>query len=133
MLLAKKKKELLRVKQIEKVVEGVSQGTLNTGRGMNQEVTLKRPDETRWSSRYNTIINVIALFSPTLEVLEEIKNLPSFSFHKDEISRLIEIMCEFEFVFLLFFMKKVLAITNDLSQALQRKDQDLPNAMVWSK
>ncbi|XP_074377806.1 uncharacterized protein LOC141719333 [Apium graveolens] len=121
--------KLLRVKQIEKVVEGISQGTLETGRGMNQEVTLKHPGETRWSSHYNTIISVISLFSPTLEVLEEMKNLPSFVIHKGEISRLIEVMCEFEFAFLLYFMKKVFAITNDLSQALQRKDQDLPNAM----
>ena len=36
-----------------------------------------------------------------------------------------------EFVFLLFLMKKVLGITNELSQALQRKDQDLLNAMQF--
>ncbi|KAL1815505.1 hypothetical protein ACET3Z_018079 [Daucus carota] len=53
----------------------ISQGTLETGRGMNQEVTLKRPGEIRWSSHYNTIISVISLFSSTLEVLEEMKKI----------------------------------------------------------
>ncbi|XP_020415691.1 uncharacterized protein LOC109948147 [Prunus persica] len=35
----------------------------------------------------------------------------------------------FEFVFHLFFMKAILGITNTLSQALQKKDQDIVNAM----
>ena len=35
----------------------------------------------------------------------------------------------FDFIFCLHFMKKLLGITNELSQALQRKDQDIVNAM----
>ena len=36
----------------------------------------------------------------------------------------------FEFSFHLHLMKNVVGITNDLSQALQRKDQDIVNAMT---
>jgi hypothetical protein len=39
----------------------------------------------------------------------------------------------FEFIFKLFFMRNILGITNDLSQALQRKDQDIVNAMTFVK
>ncbi|XP_008231297.1 PREDICTED: uncharacterized protein LOC103330486 [Prunus mume] len=39
----------------------------------------------------------------------------------------------FEFVFCLFFMRSILGVTNDLSQALQRKDQDIGNAMTLVK
>ncbi|XP_038701805.1 uncharacterized protein LOC119998524 [Tripterygium wilfordii] len=39
------------------------------------------------------------------------------------------LMCQFDFVFNLQLLKAILAITNELSQALQRKDQDIVNAM----
>ena len=38
-------------------------------------------------------------------------------------------MTFFEFVFILHLMRKLLRITDDLSQALQRKSQDILNAM----
>ncbi|XP_031264687.1 uncharacterized protein LOC116123040 [Pistacia vera] len=40
-------------------------------------------------------------------------------------------MENFEFVFLLFLLKRVLGITNELPQALQRKDEDLFNAIKF--
>ncbi|XP_031250403.1 uncharacterized protein LOC116108288 [Pistacia vera] len=52
--------------------------------------------------------------------------------HQEKEARsLLRIMENFEFVFLLFLMKKVLGITYELSQALQRKDQDLLNVMQF--
>ena len=45
---------------------------------------------------------------------------------------LIFIQC-FEFVFTLDLMKTILEITNDLSQALQKKDQDIVNVMTLVK
>ncbi|XP_039120867.1 uncharacterized protein LOC120257479 [Dioscorea cayenensis subsp. rotundata] len=42
---------------------------------------------------------------------------------------LIYRMERFEFVFILFLMKKVLGITNGLSQALQEKNQNIVNAL----
>ncbi|XP_074364201.1 uncharacterized protein LOC141705027 [Apium graveolens] len=100
-----------------------------TGKGLNQEAVLKRPGDTRWCSHYNTILSVTSLFSPALDLLEEIKVMPSFHENKGEIYRLIDAMNDFEFIFLLHLMRKVLGITNDLSQALQRKGQDLANAL----
>jgi hAT family C-terminal dimerisation region len=45
-------------------------------------------------------------------------------------SNLIEALITFDFIFSCFFMRKVLGITDELSQALQRKEQDIMNAML---
>ncbi|KAI5324198.1 hypothetical protein L3X38_033271 [Prunus dulcis] len=50
-----------------------------------------------------------------------------------EANRSLRDIQSFEFVFCLFFMRSILGVTNDLSQALQRKDQDLGNAMTLVK
>ncbi|CAM6083696.1 unnamed protein product [Calypogeia fissa] len=42
---------------------------------------------------------------------------------------LLQLLDTFEFAFYLHLMKTILGITNELSQALQRKDQDIVNAM----
>jgi hypothetical protein len=46
-----------------------------------------------------------------------------------EANILIQSLQTFDFAFNLHLMKNVLGITNELSQALQRKDQDILNAM----
>ncbi|XP_050379678.1 uncharacterized protein LOC126797031 [Argentina anserina] len=42
---------------------------------------------------------------------------------------LVTQMQSFDFTFCLFLMRQVLGVTNDLSQALQRNDQDIVNSM----
>ncbi|CAN6697723.1 unnamed protein product [Malus baccata var. baccata] len=64
-----------------------------------------------------------------VEVLEWIKddtNQDNF----EEASKLFHDLQTFDFVFHLFFMRLILGITNELSQALQKKDQDIVNAMA---
>ncbi|XP_058003680.1 uncharacterized protein LOC131180087 [Hevea brasiliensis] len=46
-----------------------------------------------------------------------------------EVIDLLDIMNRFEFVFVLHLMKNILGITHELSQVLQRRDQDIVNAM----
>nr|XP_023887303.1 uncharacterized protein LOC111999415 [Quercus suber] len=41
--------------------------------GLNQETNLKRPGDTRWGSYYGTILNLILMFSATVDVLEIIE------------------------------------------------------------
>ena len=40
---------------------------------MNQETNLKRPGDTRWGSYYETILNLILMFSAVVDVLEIIE------------------------------------------------------------
>jgi len=72
---------------------------------------------------------MIILFSATLDVLEEIKKEGSKQLQRAQAHGLQRTMQRFEFVFLLHLMRKSLLITHDLSQTLQKKDQDIVNAM----
>ena len=94
-----------------------------TGRGMNQERALKRSGEMRWSSHFYKLVNLIYLFSSVIDVLEVIAKNGTLSIHKAQATDLLDAMQCFDFAFRLHLMKMVLEITNDLSQALQRKDQ----------
>ncbi|KAK4286433.1 hypothetical protein QN277_002989 [Acacia crassicarpa] len=97
-------------------------------------MSLLRPGDTRWSSHYRSLVSLCTLFDPVLDVLEIVKDDTTLVHAKrSEASALIMRMETFEFVLLLHLMIKVLAITNELSQALQRKDQDIVNAMSLVK
>ncbi|XP_012854600.1 PREDICTED: uncharacterized protein LOC105974088 [Erythranthe guttata] len=69
------------------------------------------------------------MFDAVIDVLEVIGRDASSTTHRTEAQDIVDRLLSFDFVLSLFLMKKVLAITNELSQALQRKDQDIVNAM----
>jgi hypothetical protein len=92
-------------------------------------MNLKRPGETRWSSHYDAIINLILMFSSIIDTVEDIVEDGLYSEQRAEANILIQSLQTFEFAFNLHLMKSVLGITNEISQALQRKDQDILNAM----
>ncbi|XP_019257830.1 PREDICTED: uncharacterized protein LOC109236055 [Nicotiana attenuata] len=102
---------------------------VHTGRGLNQERGLQRPGDTRWGSHYRTLDNLIVLFSSIIHVLEFVaREGPNYADRLVAESLMTKIK-EFEFVFMLHLMWKVLMMTNDLSSSLQRMDQDIVNAM----
>ncbi|VFQ58854.1 unnamed protein product [Cuscuta campestris] len=49
---------------------------------------------------------------------------------RTEASTILYVIDDFEFAFVLHLMEKVLGITYELSQALQRKEQDLANVIA---
>ncbi|XP_061368801.1 uncharacterized protein LOC133311724 [Gastrolobium bilobum] len=129
-----KRADILREKQFDEIVKSIASGDVQSGRGLNQEMSLSRPGDTRWSSHYRSLVSLCTLFDPVLDVLEIIKDDTTLMQAKrSEASGLIMRMQTFEFVLLLNLMIKVLAITNELSQTLQRKDQDIVNAMTLVK
>ncbi|XP_074377760.1 uncharacterized protein LOC141719283 [Apium graveolens] len=79
----------------------------------------KRRDILREDRMYPSVVNL----------LEYVENYGTLSNQRSNANDLLDIIQCFEFGFLLHLMKNVLGITNELSQALQRKDQDLLNAM----
>ncbi|CAN6583365.1 unnamed protein product [Malus baccata var. baccata] len=98
-------------------------------KGLNQEMSLMRPCDTRWNSHYGTIVSIIVMFEAVVEVVEWIKS----DRNQDtlgEATRLFKDIQTFDFAFHLFLMRLILGITNELSQALQKKDQDIVNAMA---
>ncbi|KAL6569763.1 hypothetical protein OROMI_014277 [Orobanche minor] len=45
---------MLRDSQREKIIESIASNEIETERGLNQEMALKRPGDTRWSSHYES-------------------------------------------------------------------------------
>ncbi|XP_078162914.1 uncharacterized protein LOC144558081 [Carex rostrata] len=68
-----KRCDQLREKQRIGLVESISNEEIKTGSGLNQEMGLAHPCNTRWSSHFKTLNGVITLFSATIGVLEEIE------------------------------------------------------------
>ena len=128
-----KRRDIFREKQVENVIQGICLGEILTGRGLNQETTLKRAGDTRWGFHYGTLISLLGLFLSVIDVLLVIGEDETLAKQRAQADNLLVLIPCFEFVFTLHLMKTILGITNDLSQALQRKDQDIVNAMALVK
>ncbi|XP_050945158.1 uncharacterized protein LOC127150698 [Cucumis melo] len=112
-----------------KIFEALSNGEISSGRGLNQEIMIKRPEDTRWGSHYNTLTSLVTMFFSVVDVLETIVDSRSNSEQKYEAQILMTSIFSFDFVFNMHLMKNILGIPNDLSQVLQRKDRDIVNAI----
>ncbi|XP_048493292.1 uncharacterized protein LOC125493812 [Beta vulgaris subsp. vulgaris] len=101
---------------------------LESGSGLNQELSLSRPGDTRWGSHFKTILNVLNLYPTILESLDAIGDV-SDSVDRNRAESLTHLLMSFDFIFVAHLMKSIFAITNELNLALQRSDQDIVNAM----
>ncbi|XP_071699686.1 uncharacterized protein [Rutidosis leptorrhynchoides] len=90
-----KRKDILIDEEKERVEKGIGSGIIETGRGLNQELSLIRPRDTRWNSHYKTLLRLVEMFPSIIKILEYVKE------------------------------EGTNGLTNLLSQALQRKDQDI--------
>ncbi|KAL5559209.1 hypothetical protein UlMin_035420 [Ulmus minor] len=124
-----KRRDILREKQTLKVIEALKSGELSSGTGLNQEIGIKRPCDTCWGTHFGTLVSFITMFSSIVDVLEEIANDRLNSEQKHEASIMLQLVQTYDFVFSLHLMKIILGITNELSQVLQKDDQDIVNAM----
>ncbi|XP_058726744.1 uncharacterized protein LOC131598130 [Vicia villosa] len=128
-----KRRDILIESQILKVMEALESVEILTGRCLNQETTLTRVGDTRWGSHYGTLLRLVSLFPSVCEVLDIILKDSLSAEQRVETRQLLNTLQSFEFIFKLHLMRNILGITNDLSQALQRKDQDIVNAMTFVK
>ena len=65
-----KRKDMIRDNYKERVEAEISAGAKETGRGLNQEITIIRPGDTRWVSHYKTIVSLFNLFPEIIKVLK---------------------------------------------------------------
>ncbi|KAH7653232.1 Ribonuclease H-like protein [Dioscorea alata] len=99
-----KRKDALLQTHHQKIVERLETGEICSGKGKHQVTNLAKAGDTCWGSHFTTLIHLLTMWESVLE--------------------------SFEFVFVLHLMMKVLGITNELSNALQQKDQNIVNAMA---
>ncbi|KAL6599039.1 hypothetical protein ACP70R_045903 [Stipagrostis hirtigluma subsp. patula] len=124
-----KRHEMIRGIRTQEILEALELGDIESGKGLNQEMGLSRPGDTRWGSHYKTVLHIVSMYSTILKVLIKLGKDRS---HKDDWGK-IHAVCEaiesFDFIFIAHLMLVILGYTDDLCQSLQRKEQDIVNAM----
>ncbi|XP_057791300.1 uncharacterized protein LOC131008436 [Salvia miltiorrhiza] len=124
-----KRKDQLRMLEHERLVKELNDEVRMTGRGLNQETSLARPGDTRWGSHYFTLLCLCAMWPSVEKVLENTRDDTTSSEVRSTARGLLGKMNNYEFVFVMHLMKYLLGMTNELSFALQRKDQNIVQAM----
>jgi hypothetical protein len=102
---------------------------LETGQGANQIRSLKRPGETRWGSHLGSICGLMDMFNPVSTVLQNLAADSLAGANHADGDTAFNYLITFKFVFILCMMREILEITEQLDQALQRKSQDIVNAI----
>jgi len=126
-----KRRDLLRDHQAKKLEQLFESGEVQKGQGLHQERGLQRPSDTRWGSHFKTLDHFIVIFSSIVHVLEVIELEGSTSSDRNQVEYLLIKIKIFKFIFVLHLMLKVLAMSNELSKILQKKDQDIVNAVEF--
>ncbi|XP_047260545.1 uncharacterized protein LOC124893684, partial [Capsicum annuum] len=108
-------------------------GELEMGRDLNQELGLIKVGDIRWESHYKSFENFISNFDSIVDILDSLVENASTSEEKASASGFLRSCQTFETVFLLHLMADVLGITNNLNVSLQKKKQDIANAIILVK
>lgn len=69
-----KRNDMIREAKRKRVEEGIISGEIKTGKGLNQESSLRRAGDTRWGSHHATIISVLKLYPEVVDVLCYVKD-----------------------------------------------------------
>ena len=65
-----KRRDILREKQVTRVIGLIDNEELSSGRGLNQETNLACACDTRWGSHYYSLICLINMISSVVDVLD---------------------------------------------------------------
>ncbi|XP_060200536.1 uncharacterized protein LOC132628788 [Lycium barbarum] len=122
--------EIYGLKMLIRIQEALDLGELTTSRGLNQELDLSRACDTRWGSHFKSFNNFILMFGSILNVLESLVLDARLLDDRAKTMGYLEACRTYEVAFMLHLMSDVLAITNELNKCLQKKEQDLANAML---
>ncbi|XP_020266666.1 zinc finger MYM-type protein 1-like [Asparagus officinalis] len=123
-----KRNDELKKAHVNDIAHLISINELETGPGLNQIGTLQRGADTRWSSHFRSLSSLIRMVSAACMVLLKIMEdgLPS---QRADATSVYDEMTSFDFLFILHLTSEIMGITGFLCQTLQRKSQDISNAM----
>lgn len=125
--------DLLREKQAAIISNALKNNEISSGQSLNQHSTDNCPHDAHWGSHYVTLTTLITMFSHILDVLEMIVDVESHRDQRFGAKLLLNEMLSFDFAFSLHLMRTILGICNELPKALQRKDEDIVNAISLVK
>ncbi|XP_055823621.1 uncharacterized protein LOC129892100 [Solanum dulcamara] len=123
----------LRESQAEKVQEALDMGEVETGKGFYQESGIARAADTHWGSHYKSFKKFISMFGSITNVLDTIIVDSESIEEKAKATRYLKVCQTFEIAFILHLMRDILAFTNELNESLQKKEQDIANAILLVK
>uniref|UniRef100_A0A8R7TBE8 DUF4371 domain-containing protein n=1 Tax=Triticum urartu TaxID=4572 RepID=A0A8R7TBE8_TRIUA len=124
-----KRHDMLRYARLHNIMKLLECGKLQTGSGLNQEMGLPRPGDTRWGSHYKIVLNIIAMY-PTIRDVIIILGQDASQRSDWPKSTIVGVFESFDFIFNAHLMLVILGYTSDLSDCLQRRDQDILSAMA---
>uniref|UniRef100_A0A2N9ELF0 TTF-type domain-containing protein n=1 Tax=Fagus sylvatica TaxID=28930 RepID=A0A2N9ELF0_FAGSY len=125
-----KRNDELQATQAEQIENMIASNEIETGRGLNQSCTLQRVEDTRWGSHFQSISSLIKMFDATCSILYTISKEGANYQQRGDAEGAYKVLTSFEFIFILHMMKEIMGITDILCQVLQKKSQDILNAMV---
>ncbi|KAL6538265.1 hypothetical protein OROGR_012253 [Orobanche gracilis] len=128
-----KRTDMIRDSQKERLLKEIGHGEIETGSGLNQELSLIRAGDTRWSSHYKTLMRLVDLYPTVMDVLDFVEKEGEKDLQQRQANGLQIYFTSFNFVFYLHLMLHIFGLTDSLSTTLQRKDQDILNAMSMVK
>ncbi|KAL3636798.1 hypothetical protein CASFOL_019097 [Castilleja foliolosa] len=123
-----KRSDILRQAEHDRLVGLLESMEISSGIGLNQATSLCRPCDTRWGTHYTTICRLMDMWVSVLIVLQTIFDDGVVNARATSHS-LIEKMETYDFVFIMILMRKLLGMTNALSNILLAKDQNIENAI----
>ena len=120
-----------RLRQIEhdNIVERLERMEISSGRGLNQETSLKRPGDTRWGSHLNTLNRLQSMWASIIQVLQGVYDDGSDPDTRGLSKTLLLRMETYDFAFILILMIRILGLVDALSLVLQERDQNIVQAI----
>ncbi len=104
-------------------------GEIESGQGLNQEMGLGMPGDTRWGSHYKTVQHILIMYRSIRKVLLQVGKDRSQSTEAIKAQTALQSFVSFEIVFMAHLLNTILGYTDDLNTALQRRAQDIVNAV----
>ena len=111
---------MLQIAQAEELIAALELEEVETGTGLNQEMGIGRPCDTRWGSHYKTVNHVISMYPAIRRGLIRIAK----EYNGTEAVAAMTMLTSFrtfEFVFMAHLMQEIYEYTDDLCRALQKK------------
>ncbi|KAL5820594.1 hypothetical protein ACOSQ3_022476 [Xanthoceras sorbifolium] len=125
---AKRHSELKLIREDE-IIDMIASAELESGTGANQIRSLQRAGPTRWSSHFTSVSRLIDMFGSTYTLLEKLSDVGLSGNIHGEAQGAYKDMRNFDFVFILLLLHRVLGISDVLCRALQMKSQYILNAL----
>ncbi|XP_073294543.1 uncharacterized protein [Primulina huaijiensis] len=110
--------------QINEIKNLLASGERDSGTGANRIGNLQRAGATCWSSHYESVRSLISMYSATCKVFEVLSHSPNGRANS-EVLGIYRNMKNFEFVFILHLMHKIMRTTDTPCRILQRKTHDI--------